>query len=562
MITENENIHVVLDTGQLPPLQITPDLVQISPPRKKVTARIKKIKPTPPTDITYREFFKEGKPCIDFHKYKIPDLKQVARTNRLLVGGNKYDLMARIECHFYLNLYAEKIQTAARGFFARRMRILRGPAYGMGTPQCVNETDFYTMEPLVEIPKQQFFSYTGEDGFTYGFDINSFIDLLKNRSYTIQNPYNRSNISMRVILNAIHLYFYMILYVPSYVTNEDNLEYVNTSWLRLLHNRCMNQIRYDAANEERRRRSRRVLPPTIMVPVGGGRGGGGEDTPRTPGAPRPRRRSFGNIFVDEEDEDDDHPPRTLVRTADISVAQLRDLIVANQRNQAINTIMNSHIRDLEDDLDDLPPLIDPENSPPRPRSPTTVMEPPSTPPSLRRNRRSRTDLNTMVSTSPGSPDAESLLEHLEGVRRKLAQVRGMNVTTRVQELFMEMDQLGNYTDTRWFTDLNKRSCFYLYGHMLENWNHRSRLTTQVRGRICPLGSPFQGVLPNNSTQIDDFSTIQLILGCLTVMENMVYTAYDVEDRKLGAFHVLTALTAVSQGAREMMPWLYESIYYD
>ena len=38
-----------------------------------------------------------------------------------------------------------------------------------------------------------------------------------------------------------------------------------------------------------------------------------------------------------------------------------------------------------------------------------------------------------------------------------------------------------------------------------------------------------------------------------------FTGSDDEYRKLGAIYVLIALTMVSTGAREAMPWLYESV---
>jgi hypothetical protein len=49
--------------------------------------------------------------------------------------------------------------------------------------------------------------------------------------------------------------------------------------------------------------------------------------------------------------------------------------------------------------------------------------------------------------------------------------------------------------------------------------------------------------------------------CLRVMENMIYNGVDDEYRKIGALHVLTALTSVSLGARTSMPWLFEALYY-
>jgi hypothetical protein len=60
-------------------------------------------------------------------------------------------------------------------------------------------------------------------------------------------------------------------------------------------------------------------------------------------------------------------------------------------------------------------------------------------------------------------------------------------------------------------------------------------------------------------RIDEVTEDEIRAGCLTVMENMVYTAQDVEDRKLGALYVLMSLTFVSLEARHNLMWLYESI---
>jgi hypothetical protein len=48
-------------------------------------------------------------------------------------------------------------------------------------------------------------------------------------------------------------------------------------------------------------------------------------------------------------------------------------------------------------------------------------------------------------------------------------------------------------------------------------------------------------------------------SCLYVIENMVHTGIDIEYRKIGTFHALSALTIVSEDARQNMQWLYDSI---
>jgi hypothetical protein len=50
-------------------------------------------------------------------------------------------------------------------------------------------------------------------------------------------------------------------------------------------------------------------------------------------------------------------------------------------------------------------------------------------------------------------------------------------------------------------------------------------------------------------------------ACLTVFENMVFQGIDEDHRRIGTFHALSGLTIVSEGARQAMPWLYDSVAY-
>ena len=169
MITQNIDNNVPLfasQTGSHIPtdasrnfvtLHISSSVTNLEKPKR---LKVKKPPPLPKnTEITFYDFFKGGKVAINLRKYKIPELKKIARFNHLLLGGNKPRLIERIEVYFLLNLYATKIQAYARRFFIRRMFKLRGPGYN-AIEKCVNDSDFYTLEPLAEIPKQEFFSYS------------------------------------------------------------------------------------------------------------------------------------------------------------------------------------------------------------------------------------------------------------------------------------------------------------------------------------------------------------------------------------------------------------------
>lgn len=136
---------------------------------------------------------------ITKHKYSITQLKMFAKHYKLKLSGNKPELMDRIYTFLSLSFHIIKIQKIFRGFITRKYNSLHGPAY-KNRSMCTNCSDFVTMESLTEINLHQFFSFKDDDGFIYGFDINSLYNMLHKHKET-KNPYNRNTISETVLKN-------------------------------------------------------------------------------------------------------------------------------------------------------------------------------------------------------------------------------------------------------------------------------------------------------------------------------------------------------------------------
>ena len=151
--------------------------------------------------------------------------------------------------------------------------------------------------------------------------------------------------------------------------------------------------------------------------------------------------------------------------------------------------------------------------------------------------------------------ALELIVSMEARRRFMMELRQKPLHTRVQELFMEIDQLGNYTDASWFNNLPITALRMMYRHLRDIWRFRAQIPYEIKHRISPIEDPFTSVGPGSD---EDINYIRRV--CLGAMENMVFTGFDVEYRKLGAMHVLTALTVVSVPARTTFFWLYETMY--
>jgi hypothetical protein len=125
---------------------------------------------------------------------------------------------------------------------------------------------------------------------------------------------------------------------------------------------------------------------------------------------------------------------------------------------------------------------------------------------------------------------------------------------------MEIDQLGNYTQSTWFSNLDRISYLRFYRYLLDIWNYRAQLSHEMKRKICPFLEPFSNIFVRNIHHVDSpIEDFQIL--CITAMENLIYSGFDDEDRKIIAMHLLSALTLVSQPARIAFHYLYESLVY-
>jgi hypothetical protein len=380
---------------------------------RKIKERKQERKQERKPDISYSRFIRKE---ISLSSYKIIELKKAAKSFKLHITGTKPVLIQRIQTYFNKMTSAIVIQKNFRRWIVQFYFQLHGPAL-RNRSLCVNDTDFVTMEPLNEIPDEQFFSYTDEKHFTYGFNVASLIQLIQQKAI-VHNPYNREKISSILIYKIITFY-------------------------------KLSCILYESFREE--------------------------------------NPSF------------DGNPRSIYRV--------------------INAISN------------IVPIVQEEH-----HQPELI-----------------TDYMPQIQNMHILLDGDNYQRY-----QKINQIRLKTMNQRIQELFMEMDQLGNYTQSEWFNQLDIRGFTRLYRYLFDIWNYRSQMTYELKMKICPFYSPFEGVIIRQNVTID-FQEIKV--ACLIVMENMTYLGVDEDHRKIGVFHALSALTIVSHGARMAMPWLYESVVF-
>lgn len=138
-----------------------------------------------PTIKNYKSWFQ--------YNYTIPQLKEVLSHYKLLIGGTKKELVTRLYIYFTILHSSIQIQKMVRGYLSRRF-FSSVKEYNKHRNECVNESDFYTFEPLTEIPYFHFISFKDSDGKIYGFNYHSLTEYFKHSTNLnkVENPYNRS----------------------------------------------------------------------------------------------------------------------------------------------------------------------------------------------------------------------------------------------------------------------------------------------------------------------------------------------------------------------------------
>lgn len=171
--------------------------------RKKTNKKkYDKLKYNKPSILKYNEYN-----LLEIYNYTVAELKLICKKYKLKQGGNKTELKIRIYNYLKFCESVVIIQKVWKKYILKKYNNLRGPAK-YNRSLCVNETDFYTMDPLNDLEYKQFFSFK-ENNTIYGFDILSFntlINTTKKNCYlkdtnNIINPYTRNIISKEIIFN-------------------------------------------------------------------------------------------------------------------------------------------------------------------------------------------------------------------------------------------------------------------------------------------------------------------------------------------------------------------------
>jgi len=432
--------------------------------RKKIKPQTVSTKTSRLTTFNYIEYFKEIKEQLV--NYKLTELKEIAKYNKIKGTKTKQEYITKIHEHFVKIKCIVKIQSICRGFFVRLFFKVKGSLKNRN--KCVNDTDFYTLEPLDEIEFTNFFIIREinkcenvtetYNSFYYGFNIHSLITMYR-KNNTFLNPYNRQKLNINTIQNIFTHYHLLLLFFKN-----------------------------DFCCKEKD-----TIDNIIKFKI-------------------PTKHQIYYLFDKKE-----YIPRNIQSTRNS----------LNSNNEIITTPIQS------------PRLAPPTHTP-------------------RENETMSIEVGNLEPIDSITNNGENERIVIENIRNTITIFKRQPVNTRINELFIYIDQLGNYTNAMWFSGLNKYRFYGLYSQLKELWTFQAQIPNEIKNKICPLGDPFNDSIATYRKPYEQITIDEMRLACLDVIENIIMTSTDIEYRKIGCLHVLTALTIISTECRIQYRFLFEA----
>ena len=133
-----------------------------------------------------------------------------------------------------------------------------------------------------------------------------------------------------------------------------------------------------------------------------------------------------------------------------------------------------------------------------------------------------------------------------------------DIEGRARALFAEIDEISEvFTDYNWMFCLNKQPLLDFYRALHDIWTYRANIPQPLMQAICPpVGRPFVGFYWN---ELVAGSREYVLTEVIRLSQVISTTALDRENKQLGAYYVLSALTLVNSEAATALPWLYQSV---
>lgn len=130
----------------------------------------------------------------------------------------------------------------------------------------------------------------------------------------------------------------------------------------------------------------------------------------------------------------------------------------------------------------------------------------------------------------------------------------------VVRVFQKFDELGQYTDTEWFTTLSLEQLKHFYHLANDMFDYRAQLSDEMKKNIVKNGLIFHN-FKSTLSKFRNVHTRILQVEILREMERVIDEGVDKEFKILGMNLILSALVEVSHRASLALPHLVQSTFF-
>jgi len=135
-----------------------------------------------------------------------------------------------------------------------------------------------------------------------------------------------------------------------------------------------------------------------------------------------------------------------------------------------------------------------------------------------------------------------------------------NIKFKVIELFQQIDSLGQFSDPDWFLSLSISKLFIFLTYLTDIWNFRAQLSQETKNNICPPnGDIFRNINLYSIRRETNIDNIRHTI--VNILSNLINNGINNDNKVLGCYYILGALTMVNENAAVAIPWLYQSFTF-
>lgn len=149
---------------------------------------------------------------------------------------------------------------------------------------------------------------------------------------------------------------------------------------------------------------------------------------------------------------------------------------------------------------------------------------------------------------------ENMVLNKNIIQNSKSKPRHYLIKRKVTDVFQKMDELDQYTDVKWFNNLDIKQLKNYYRSLEDIWNYRAQLTQIKKNQIVNEGNICSTPI-NAVFRMKNLYDVQDLI--LNEIDRLITEGVTKDEKILGCMYVLTSFAEISTDAASSLPWLVQ-----